>query len=142
MERQQLQQQQAQLNPGKKGKSKQKMKGSWAGRQQKLNQKSREIQQGKGEPSTEEMVKMAQEQARIRQEIEEAMKQLGGNPGEGDLQEKLKKLISEMDKNEEGWINKRLGQDLLNRQNSLMPELMQAEKALKEQQELENQIAE
>jgi hypothetical protein len=63
------------------------------------------------------------------------MKQLGGNPGEGDLQEKLKKLISEMDKNEEDWINKRLGQDLLNRQNSLMPELMQAEKALKEQGE-------
>lgn len=132
---QQLQQQQAQLNPGKKGKSKQKMKGSWAGRQQKLNQKTREMQQGKGEPSTEEMVKMAQEQARIRQEIEEAMKQLGGNPGEGDLQEKLKKLMSEMDKNEEDWINKRLSQDLLNRQNSLMPELLKAEKALKEQGE-------
>ena len=51
------------------------------------------------------------------------------------LQEKLKKLMSEMDKNEEDWINKRLSQDLLNRQNSLMPELMQAEKALKEQGE-------
>ncbi len=132
---QQLQQQQAQLNPGKKGKAKQKMKGSWAGRQQKLNQKTREMQQGKGAPSTEEMVKMAQEQAQIRREIEEAMKQLGANPGEGDLQEILKKLMDEMDKNEEDLINKRLSQDLQKRQNSLMPELMQAEKALKEQGE-------
>ena len=132
---QQLQQQQAQLNPGKKGKSKQKMKGSWAGRQQKLNQKTREMQQGKGSPSTEEMVKMAQEQARIRQEIQEAMKQLGGNPGEGELQEVLKKLMDGMDKNEEDLINKRLNQGLQQRQNSLMPELMQAEKALKEQGE-------
>jgi len=132
---QQLQQQQAQLNPGKKGKAKQKMKGSWAGRQQKLNQKTREMQQGKGTPSTEELVKMAQEQAQIRREIEEAMKQLGANPGEGDLQEMLKKLMDGMDKNEEDLINKRLSQDLQKRQNSLMPELMQAEKALKEQGE-------
>ena len=132
---QQLQQQQAQLNPGKKGKAKQKMKGSWAGRQQKLNQKTREMQQGKGTPSTEELVKMAQEQARIRQEIDEAMKQLGANPGEGDLQEILKKLKEEMDKNEDDLINKRVSQDLQKRQNSLMPELMKAEKALKEQGE-------
>jgi hypothetical protein len=81
------------------------------------------------------MVKMAQEQARIRQEIQEAMKQLGGNPGEGELQEVLKKLMDAMDKNEEDLINKRLNQGLEHRQNSLMPELMQAEKALKEQGE-------
>ena len=132
---QQLQNQQMQMKPGKKGKGKQKPQGSWAARQQKLNQKVRESRSDSQGPMSEEMIKIAQEQARLRQELEEKLQDLQGRPGTGNLEKSIQDLIKNMEKNETDLVNKRLTQELQNRQNQLLPMLLETEKALKEQGE-------
>jgi len=132
---QQMQNQQMQMKPGKKGKGKQKPQGSWAARQQKLNQKVRESRADKQGPMSEEMIKIAQEQARLRQELEEKLQDIQGRPGSGNLEKSLKELIKNMEKNETDFVNKRLSQELQNRQDLMLPILLESEKALKEQGE-------
>ena len=132
---QQMQNQQAQMKPGKKGKGKQKPQGSWGARQQKLNQKVRESRADKQGPMSEEMIKIAQEQARLRQELEEKLQDIQDRPGSGNLEKSLKDLIKNMEKNETDLVNKRLNQELQNRQDLMLPILLESEKALKEQGE-------
>lgn len=132
---QQMQNQQMQMKPGKKGKGKQKPQGSWAGRQQKLNQKARESRADKQGPMSEDMIKIAQEQARLRQELEEKLQDIQGRPGSDNLEKSLKDLIKNMEKNETDFVNKRLNQELQNRQDLMLPILLESEKALKEQGE-------
>ncbi len=132
---QQLQNQQMQMKPGKKGKGKQKPQGSWAARQQKLNQKARESRSDSQGPMSEEMIKIAQEQARLRQELEEKLQDIQGRPGTNNLEKRLKDLIKNMEQNETDFVNKRLNQELQNRQNQMLPMLLETEKALKEQGE-------
>ena len=132
---QQMQNQQTQLKPGKKGKGKQKPQGSWAARQQKLNQKARESRSDKQGPMSEDMIKIAQEQARLRQELEEKLQDIQGRPGSDNLEKSLKDLIKNMEKNETDFVNKRLNQELQNRQDLMLPILLESEKALKEQGE-------
>jgi hypothetical protein len=132
---QQMQNQQMQMKPGKKGKGKQKPQGSWAGRQQKLNQKARESRADKQGPMSEDMIKIAQEQARLRQELEEKLQDIQGRPGSDNLEKSLKDLIKNMEKNETDFVNKRLNQELQNRQDLMVPILLESEKALKEQGE-------
>jgi hypothetical protein len=130
---QQMQNQQMQMKPGKKGKGKQKPQGSWAARQQKLNQKARESKGDKQGPMSEDMIKIAQEQARLRQELEEKLQDIQGRPGSDNLEKSLKDLIKNMEKNETDFVNKRLNQELQNRQDLMLPILLESEKALKEQ---------
>jgi hypothetical protein len=132
---QQMQNQQMQMKPGKKGKGKQNPQGSWAGRQQKLNQKARESRADKQGPMSEDMIKIAQEQARLRQELEEKLQEIQGRPGSDNLEKSLKDLIKNMEKNETDFVNKRLNQELQNRQDLMLPILLESEKALKEQGE-------
>jgi hypothetical protein len=132
---QQMQNQQMQMKPGKKGKGKQKPQGSWAARQQKLNQKVRESRGDKQGPMSEDMIKIAQEQARLRQELEEKLQDIQGRPGSDNLEKSLKDLIKNMEKNETDFVNKRLNQELQNRQDLMLPILLESEKALKEQGE-------
>jgi hypothetical protein len=132
---QQMQNQQMQMKPGKKGKGKQKPQGSWAARQQKLNQKVRESRADKQGPMSEEMIKTAQEQARLRQELEEKLQDIQGRPGSNSIEKSLKDLIKNMEKNETDLVNKRLSQELQNRQDLMLPILLESEKALKEQGE-------
>ena len=132
---QQMQNQQTQMKPGKKGKGKQKPQGSWAARQQKLNQKARESRSDKQGPMSEDMIKIAQEQARLRQELEEKLQDIQGRPGSDNLEKSLKDLIKNMEKNETDFVNKRLNQELQNRQDLMLPILLESEKALKEQGE-------
>lgn len=132
---QQMQNQQMQMKPGKKGKGKQKPQGSWAARQQKLNQKTRESRADKQGPMSEEMIKIAQEQARLRQELEEKLQNIQGRPGTDNMEKSLKDLIRNMEKNENDFVNKRLNQELQNRQDQMLPILLESEKALKEQGE-------
>ena len=132
---QQMQNQQMQMKPGKKGKGKQKPQGSWAARQQKLNQKARESRSDKQGPMSEDMIKIAQEQARLRQELEEKLQDIQGRPGSDNLEKSLKDLIKNMEKNETDFVNKRLNQELQNRQDLMLPILLESEKALKEQGE-------
>ena len=132
---QQMQNQQTQMKPGKKGKGKQKPQGSWAARQQKLNQKARESRSDKQGPMSEDMIKIAQEQSRLRQELEEKLQDIQGRPGSDNLEKSLKDLIKNMEKNETDFVNKRLNQELQNRQDLMLPILLESEKALKEQGE-------
>jgi hypothetical protein len=132
---QQLQNQQMQMKPGKKGKGKQKPQGSWAARQQKLNQKARESRSDQQGPMSEDMIKIAQEQARLRQELEEKLQDIQGRPGSDNIEKSLKDLIKNMEKNETDFVNKRLNQELQNRQDLMLPILLESEKALKEQGE-------
>lgn len=132
---QQLQNQQMQMKPGKKGKGKQKPQGSWAARQQKLNQKARESRSDKQGPMSEDMIKIAQEQARLRQELEEKLQDIQGRPGSENIEKSLKDLIKNMEKNETDFVNKRLNQELQKRQDLMLPILLESEKALKEQGE-------
>ena len=132
---QQMQDQQMQMKPGKKGKGKQKPQGSWAARQQKLNQKARESRADKQGPMSEDMIKIAQEQARLRQELEEKLQDIQGRPGSDNLEKSLKDLIKNMEKNETDFVNKRINQELQNRQDLMLPILLESEKALKEQGE-------
>ena len=101
---QQMQNQQTQLKPGKKGKGKQKPQGSWAARQQKLNQKARESRSDKQGPMSEDMIKIAQEQSRLRQELEEKLQDIQGRPGSDNIEKSLKDLIKNMEKNETDFV--------------------------------------
>ena len=132
---QQMQNPQTQMKPGKIGKGKQKPQGSWAARQQKLNQKARESRSDKQGPMSEDMIKIAQEQSRLRQELEEKLQDIQGRPGSDNLEKSLKDLIKNMEKNETDFVNKRLNQELQNRQDLMLPILLESEKALKEQGE-------
>lgn len=131
----QLQAQQQEGKPGKGKSQKGKQQGNWGQRQQALQQKAR--QQGKqaGGMKSEEIIQWMQEQSRLRQELEQKMRDLSANPGAGELQEQLEKLAKEMKKNEDDVLKKALNTDFQQRQERLMPQLMEAEKALKEQNE-------
>lgn len=128
----QIQEQQIQLKPGKKKTKSQSRKGDWGKRQQQLNEKVQKMKEGNSGQSNEEWMKLAEEQFRIRQEIEQKMQELNGMPGLNDLQKSLQNLAKEMDKNETELVNKRLTNVL---QNKLLPRLLEAEKALQEQGE-------
>ncbi|CAM3878364.1 DUF4175 family protein [Aquirufa aurantiipilula] len=131
----QVQDQAAQAKSGKKGKSKGNSKGNWGQRQQQLNQKARKMGSQPMMITNEELIKMAEEQAQIRQEMEQKMNELQGQPGSQGLQKSLSDLIKDMDKNESDIVNKRLNNSLQQRQDQMLPRLMEAEKALKEQGE-------
>lgn len=131
----QVQDQAAQAKSGKKGNSKGNAKGNWGKRQQQLNQKARKMGSQPMMITNEELIKMAEEQAQIRQEMEQKMNELQGQPGSQGLQKSLSDLIKDMDKNESDIVNKRLNNSLQQRQDQMLPRLMEAEKALKEQGE-------
>ena len=131
----QVQDQAAQAKSGKKGKSKGNSKGNWGQRQQQLNQKARKMGSQPMMITNEELIKMAEEQAQIRQEMEQKLNELQGQPGNQGLQKSLSDLIKDMDKNESDIVNKRLNNSLQQRQDQMLPRLMEAEKALKEQGE-------
>lgn len=84
---------------------------------------------------SEDMIKIAQEQARLRQELEEKLQDIQGRPGSDNIEKSLKDLIKNMEKNETDFVNKRLNQELQNRQDLMLPILLESEKALKEQGE-------
>lgn len=131
----QVQDQAAQAKSGKKGKSKGNSKGNWGQRQQQLNQKARKMGSQPMMITNEELIKMAEEQAQIRQEMEQKLNELQGQPGNQGLQKSLSDLIKDMDKNESDLVNKRLNNSFQQRQDQMLPRLMEAEKALKEQGE-------
>ena len=53
---------------------------------------------------SEDMIKIAQEQARLRQELEEKLQDIQGRPGSDNLEKSLKDLIKNMEKNVEKII--------------------------------------
>ncbi len=99
--------------------------------QQMLNQQMEEIRQGgkSGRQLSEEMARMAAEQERIRralQEMQEKLKQNGGQIPGGDLPGK-------MEQTEFDLVNKQITEQTIKRQKEILTRLLDAEKSMREQ---------
>jgi hypothetical protein len=122
--------------------------------QQKLNQKmqgttGKDGKGGKGKDgkdgkdgNSEELVKLAQEQGRIRRMLQEIMDSQKGNEVGNKLGEQVKDLIKKMDQTETDIVNKQITQQTLNRQKDIQTRLLESEKALRQQEEDEKRKAE
>lgn len=137
-----MQQMQMAMSKGGSGDKKGKKKGqkpSMSQLQQQLSQQIQDLKKsGKsGRQLSEELAKMAAEQARIRQQLEELQKKLGGQDGENDEGRNgnsgLKEAIEKMEQNEVDLVNKRLTQNLINRQKDIISRMLETEKSMREQ---------
>lgn len=100
--------------------------------QMKLNQQMEEIRKsGKsGRQLSEDLAKMAAEQERIRralQEMQEKMKQEGGQPFGNDIPAKMEQ--TELD-----LVNKQITEQTIRRQKEIMTRLLESEKSMREQE--------
>lgn len=77
-----------------------------------------------------EIAKMAAQQSAIRKRLEELRKELNKD-GSG-MGNKLNPLIDKLNQQEKELVNKRLNQDLINRQKEILTRLLESEKALME----------
>lgn len=123
--------------PGKgKGKGKSQMPGAGE-MQQQLNQKLQQM--GKGQngqnPSSEQLARMAAEQAMIRKMIQELMDSQKGTEMGKKFGDELKELMEKMDESETDLVNKRINQELLKRNQEIVTRLLESEKAMREQDE-------
>ena len=85
---------------------------------------------GKSVLSSEQIAKMAAQQAMIRRRLEQLKKELNKEgKGKGN---KLTPLIDELKKQEEDLINKRIDNNLIERQQEILTRLLESEKAIKE----------
>jgi hypothetical protein len=90
-------------------------------------------QSPKNSGMSKEFAEMAAQQAALRKELERvnAQENKDGKNGLGDLN----KAIQQMEKNETDLVNKRITNEMLNRQQEIMTRLLEAEKAEKERGE-------
>lgn len=77
-----------------------------------------------------EMAKMAAEQSAIRKRLEQLRKEMNKDGSGGG--NKLNPLIEELEKQERDIINKRLDDNLINRQKEILTRLLESEKAMME----------
>ena len=77
-----------------------------------------------------EIAKMAAEQSAIRKQLEQLRKELNkGGKGEGN---KLSPLIKDLEEQERDLVNKRLGNNMMKRQEDILTRLLESEKASRE----------
>ncbi|GAA4411083.1 ATPase [Nibrella viscosa] len=134
---------QAQMNsmamPGKsKGNKKGQQPSMSMGQMQKeLNERMKQLQQsGKGgRGMSEELSRLAAEQAMIRKMLKEIEEQSKGTELGKQLGNQLKELQEKMDETETDLVNKRINQNTMNRQSEIMIRLLESEKAIKQQEE-------
>lgn len=95
-----------------------------------------------GRELSEELAKLAAEQAELRRQMEEMQNKLKGQPGtEGeesggkDAGSKLKEAIEKMEENEVDLVNKKLTNELIERQQQIITRMLEAEESLREQKE-------
>ncbi|MEP1096742.1 MAG: hypothetical protein ABJG78_16615 [Cyclobacteriaceae bacterium] len=113
--------------------------------QQQLGQQMNELKgSGKqGRELSEELARLAAEQEIIRRQLEMIKQAEDGQPGGGSGGgDDLQKAIDQMEQNEVDLVNKRLTQQLLNRQKSIETRLLEADKAQREQEMEEEREAE
>jgi uncharacterized protein DUF4175 len=134
---QQMQESMADAMGKGKGEQKQPMPGM-SELQEQLNKEIRELQQsGKtGKELSQELAKLAAEQELIRKALREAEEKLGSKPGdkEGNKPGNLGNLQKQMEQTELELVNKNLSRDLQRRQQQILTRLLEAEKALREQE--------
>lgn len=134
----QMQEMMAMSMPGSgKGGKKGSMPMPSIGEQQKsLNEKMNGLGQSgkKGSELSKELAKLANEQARIRKQLEKMQESLNGTEAGKKVGDELKKLQKEMDEAENEIVNKRVNPELIKRQLKLETRLLEVEKAVKEQE--------
>jgi hypothetical protein len=99
--------------------------------QKKLSEQIQELKQsGKsGRELSEQLAKLAGEQERLRNALENFEPGLDNGDGLGD---KIDKLVEQMEKNEEDLINKNVSDETIERQQEILTRLLEAETAINE----------
>lgn len=111
--------------------------------QEQLSQQIQDLKKsGKsGRQLSEELARLAAEQAEIRKRLQEMQEQMNGKPkvgessGDGDPGSKLKEAIQKMEENEVDLVNKQLTENLVRRQKEIVTRMLEAEESLREQQQ-------
>lgn len=142
----QMQQQMAMAMPGEGKGKKGKQKGEQPGMgemQEKLNGKIKQLGSGKeGQGnSSEQLARMAAEQAAIRKMIQELMDAQKGTEAGKAMGSELKDIMEKMDETETDLVNKRITPELIKRNQEITTRLLESEKAMKEQDEDEQRKA-
>jgi len=96
-------------------------------------EKSKEGSPGGEDGNSEQIARMAQQQAAIRRQLQE-LQSLLNSKGMGNAKE-LKELQEKMDRTETDLVNKRLTSEMLARQKEILTRLLEAEKAIREQEQ-------
>jgi len=107
------------------------MPGGLSELQKKLSEQIQELKQsGKsGRELSEQLAKLAGEQERLRNALENFEPGLDNGDGLGD---KIDKLVEQMEKNEEDLINKNVTDETIERQQEILTRLLEAETAINE----------
>ena len=103
--------------------------------QKELNQKMKDMKEGMGKGgeggSSKEFAKMAAQQAALRK----ALRELGDEKkGQGQGSKEIEELIEEMNKIETQLVNKRLNNEMLERQQDILTRLLESDKAEREKE--------
>lgn len=142
----QMQMNEAMGNP-KPGQQKDKSMPSMSQIQKQLSEQIKQLKgSGKsGRELSEELAKLAAEQSELRRQLEEMEEGLNGQPKPGDKEgedgskgnpgSKLREAIEKMEENEVDLVNKRITQELINRQEDILTRLLEAEESMREQKQ-------
>ena len=134
----QMQEMMASAMPGGgKGEKKGNMPMPGIGEQQKeINERMKGLGgSGKGgKEMSQELAKLANEQAKLRKRIQEMKEEMNGTEMGKKMGDQLSEIQKEMDKSENDLVNKRITPQLMKRQQMIETRLLEAEKAIKEQE--------
>lgn len=105
--------------------------------QQKLNEGMEKMGEGgkSGRQMSEQAARLAQEQAQLRKMIQQLQEDLKGTEAGKKLGNELKELEKKMDDNETDLVNKRINPELMRRSKEIQTRLLEADKAIKQQEE-------
>jgi hypothetical protein len=139
-----MQEMQMQMSGSGKGKKSSKPMLSMGQKQQELNQQIQQLSKGqKGQTGmSEQLAKMAREQAMLRKMIQQFMDNNKDNPKGKEMGGQLSDLMKKMEESETDLVNKRLNQQLIERQKEVLTRLLESEKAMQEQEEDQKRKAE
>lgn len=131
----QMQQQMSSSGSGEGEKSGSKP-GEFGQKQRMINERIQGIgTEGKSQREiSEEIAKIVNEQAKLRKQLQEMQEQLNGTEAGKKLGNELQNLQKEMEKSEEDLVNKRVNPELKRRQRDIETRLLEADKAIREQE--------
>jgi hypothetical protein len=124
-----MQQMQGQQQQGKQGdkEGKEGKQGDKEGKSRNQNSKESNGEYG----NSEQLARMAQQQAAIRRQLQSL---LNSKSGTGVAKE-LREIQDKMDRNEIDLVNRRLSNELIQRQKEIMTRLLETEKAMRQQEQ-------
>lgn len=96
---------------------------------------------GQSEEEAEQLVKLSQQQAALRQMMQDLSSMLNSQ-GNGQNAALIKEIQKAMDKNEVDFVNRHLSSELIERQQKIMTRLLKAQDAIREQERDNKRVAE